>query len=137
MELKLLQVREATGEYIRMPCNVVDIMVEEAKADREAMWVLHLTTKLQIIEKELVALGSLDGAYVYPRETFRKAVINSSANIMTVHNHPSGDPGPSKEDIEIWDRLVKAGQILGIAVLDHIIITASGKYYSWKEHQAR
>lgn len=137
MRLKLLQVREATGEYIKTPISVVSMMAEEAKADREAMWVLHLNTKLRILAKELVSLGSLDSAYICPREVFRMAVMNSSASIMTAHNHPSGDPNPSKEDTQIWERITKAGEILGIAVLDHIIITPGGKYYSWKEHGVR
>jgi DNA repair protein RadC len=110
-------------------------MAEEGKADREAMWVLHLNTKNKIIEKELVSLGSLDSSIAHPREVFRKAVINSSSCIITVHNHPSGEPIPSAEDYQTWNNLVKAGEILSIHVIDNMIITPNGRYYSSKEHR--
>lgn len=132
MKLKLLQVREATTDQILSPALLFEMMSEEAKADRECFWAIHLNTKLMVIEKELVAMGSLDSAIAHPREIFRKAVLNSSSAIITVHNHPSGDTTPSKEDKEIWERLTKAGEILGIEVKDNFIIGSKG-YYSEKE----
>jgi len=133
MRLKILQVREAAGEVICSPNAVAEIMREEAKADREFFWVLHLNGKNRIIEKELVSIGSVISALVHPREVFKKAIILGATGIITCHNHPGGIPDPSPEDREIWKRLDEAGNILGISVLDHIIITASGRYYS---HQA-
>jgi DNA repair protein RadC len=132
MRLKLLCVREATGGMAKNPEEVWKLMKAEALADRECLWVLHLNTKLQIIEKELVAMGVLDHAAVHPREVFRKAVINSTAQIITVHNHPSGSVEPSAEDRLIWTQLRNAGDILGIEVTDNIIISRKG-YYSQKE----
>ena len=132
MKLKLLQIREARGEFVTSPEEIAKIMAEDGKADRECLWVLHLNTKYQVIEKELVSMGCLDASTAHPREVFRKAVVNSSSCIVTVHNHPSGDTTPSTTDKDTWERLNKAGDILGIEVLDHVIITPNGSYYGWK-----
>lgn len=130
MELKILQIREATGTAIMKGQDVADLMAEEGNADREAFWVLHLNTKGKLIEKELVALGTLNHASIHPREVFRKAVINSTASIITVHNHPSGNLEPSSSDRKIWEKLEQSGDILGIEVIDQIIISPSGGFYS-------
>lgn len=131
MRVKLLEVREGRGTAITSPEDISRAMEQEAKADRETFWVLHLNTKNRIIEKELVSMGSLDNSLVHPREVFRKAIMNSCSSIITVHNHPSGDPSPSEEDQRIWSRLDEAGNILGIECLDHIVIGRYG-YYSRK-----
>ena len=107
-------------------------MREEAKADRECFWVLHLNGRNRIIEKYLVGIGTLTNVLVHPREVFKKAIILGAAAIITCHNHPGGIPDPSPEVREIWNRLDEAGKILAISVLDHIIITASGGFYSHK-----
>jgi len=133
MKVRFIEVREAKGEKITSPETVIKLMGEEGKADREAFWVLHLNTRNKIIEKELVSLGIADSSLVHPREVFKKAILNGAVSIITVHNHPSGDPTPSEEDIEIWARLEKAGKIIGIEVIDNIIITPKGEYYSQLE----
>lgn len=130
MKLQLLQVRDANGESIRNPQDAVEIMREEAKADREAFWVLHLNTYKHLILKELVSLGMVNNTSVHPREIFKRAILNGSDSIITVHNHPSGNIKPSKEDKEIWGRLTLAGKIIGIEVADNLIITPEGRYYS-------
>ena len=79
-----------------------------------------------------VSIGSLSTSIVHPREVFKAAILMGAANIILAHNHPSGDPSPSKEDIEITQRLAKAGEILGIEVLDHLILTPSG-HISFKD----
>lgn len=128
MKIKILQVREATGSKINNPADVFDMMREEALADREIFWVLHLNTRNKIIEKEICHIGCLDSSVVHPREVFKKAVINSAYCIMTVHNHPSGALEPSKEDKAIWERLRQAGDILGIELLDNLVISSKGIY---------
>ena len=133
MKLKILQIKEATEESATSARVIADSMQEEARADRECLWVLHLNTQLKVIEKELVAMGVLDAAYVQPREVFKKAILNSACSIITVHNHPSGEATPSANDKEIWHVLVKAGKLLGIPVIDNIILGADGKFYSDKE----
>lgn len=128
-QFKLLQVREASEEKANAPESVYELMKEEAKADRECFWVLHLNSRLKVIEKELVSMGSLNASLAHPREVFKKAIINGAAAIITVHNHPSGNLQPSEDDFENWARLTKAGKLLGIPVKDNLIISTKG-YYS-------
>lgn len=93
--------------------------------------VLLLDTKGNIISSENISVGDLCSSVVHPRETFKSAIKRSAAAIIFVHNHPSGDPTPSNEDIAITKRLIEAGNILGISVLDHIII-GDGVFVSMK-----
>lgn len=130
MELKILQIREATGESLTSAQAIANLMAEESRADRECFWVLHLDTRLQVIEKELVAVGTLDAACIHPREVFKKAIINSAHSIVTVHNHPSGDPTPSRQDINIWEILIRAGKLLQIPVTDNLVVGPRGEFYS-------
>ncbi len=128
MKVKILQIREAMGTKITNPEDLYNDMRSEAKADREIFWVLHLNARNEIIEKEICHIGCLDSSVVHPREVFKKAILNSACSIITVHNHPSGALEPSKEDKAIWERLTKAGDILGIEVLDNLIISSKGIY---------
>jgi DNA repair protein RadC len=89
---------------------------------KEHFVVLCLDTRNRLIGSRLVSIGSLDTSIVHPREVFREAVSSCAASVIFAHNHPSGDPEPSKEDIELTKRLAKAGEIMGIDVLDHIIV---------------
>ena len=131
--IEFLQVKEASGESIHSPEALAIIMEKESKIDRECLWILHLNTANRVIEKELVSMGTVNKAVVYPREIFKKAIINGTVSIVTVHNHPGDQIKPSGDDKAIWEKLDKIGKILGIATLDHLIITPSGKYYSRKE----
>ena len=90
--------------------------------DREEFRVVLLTTKNTLIRVAKVSRGSLNASIVEPREVFKDAIAASAAGMILVHNHPSGDPTPSSEDIAVTKRLVKAGELLGIAVHDHIIL---------------
>ena len=130
MKLKILQVKEANGESITSPETIAIMMKEEAKADRECFWILHLNASNKLIEKELVSIGVVNGSLVHPREVFKKAILNGANGIITVHNHPGNQTKPSKEDRAIWEKLDKAGEILGIEALDHLIITPAGDYFS-------
>ena len=89
---------------------------------KEHFLVLCLDTRNRLIARKLVSMGSLDTSIVHPREVFREAISSCAASVIFAHNHPSGDPEPSKEDIELTQRLAKAGEVLGIDVLDHIIV---------------
>ena len=93
-----------------------------ADADAEKMVVLTLSTKNFVNAAHVVSVGALDASIVHPREIFKLAVLSNAAAIVIAHNHPSGDTTPSRADIAVTERLVKAGEILGIAVLDHLII---------------
>lgn len=101
-------------------------------ADRESMIVLCLNTKNAIISCMTTSIGSLNANVVHPREVFKQALLDSAAHIIVAHNHPSGDPTPSREDIEITKKLVEAGKIIGIEVLDHVII-GDCRHFSMKE----
>lgn len=99
---------------------------------KEHFYMIALNSrKHSIIE---VSVGSLDSSIVHPREVFEEAIKNKAASVIFVHNHPSGDPEPSEDDLEITKRLVEAGKILGIEVNDHIIITKTG-FFSFKEKE--
>ena len=91
-----------------------------------------LDTKNRIFKETVVSEGTLTSSLVHPREVFKMAVAESAAHIIVAHNHPSGDPAPSREDIEITRKLVETGSIMGIEVLDHVII-GDGRHFSMKE----
>ncbi|SPU37942.1 DNA repair protein RadC [Lysinibacillus capsici] len=94
--------------------------------------MLFLNIKNQIIHKQTIFIGSLNASIVHPREIFREAVKRSAASIICAHNHPSGVPTPSTEDIEVTKRIVEAGYIIGIELIDHVII-GDHQYISLKE----
>jgi DNA repair protein RadC len=93
-----------------------------SKVDREHFVVLHLNSKNKVKKYETVAIGTLNQTLIHPREVFKSAIRENSNSIILVHNHPSGDVSPSDEDIKITDRLMKAGELLCIKVLDHVIV---------------
>ncbi len=101
-------------------------------ANKEHFFSLHLNSKNQLIREVLVSIGSLSTSVVHPREVFAPAVRDSTAALIFVHNHPSGDPAPSREDRDCTQRLIHAGQILGIRVLDHIVV-GYDDYYSFAD----
>ena len=100
--------------------------------DRENFAVILLNVKNHILSMPIVSVGSLTASVVHPREVFRVAIQQTAASIILVHNHPSGDPSPSREDIEITARLVQVGRVMDIPVLDHIIL-GNDNYISLKE----
>jgi DNA repair protein RadC len=100
------------------------------KLDREEFLVVLLDNKNRMVGYNVVSTGSLTAAVVHPREVFKAAVLANAASIILCHGHPSGDPAPSKEDIDITSRLRKAGEMMGIKVLDHVII-GEGQYFSF------
>jgi DNA repair protein RadC len=93
---------------------------------KEHFLVLCLDTRNRLIDRKLVSMGSLDTSIVHPREVFKEAISSCAASVIFAHNHPSGDPEPSKEDVELTKRLARAGEIVGIDVLDHIIVCDEG-----------
>lgn len=98
----------------------------------EEFGILALDTRSRLKRQAVISTGSLNGSLVHPREVFREAAVLHSAAVIAFHNHPSGDPTPSREDRELTRRLQQAGKILGIELLDHIVI-AAGTYWSFKE----
>ena len=125
--------RLETLERFTSPAQVFEFFHHELRDSRKELFlVLLLDGKNRITRKVQVSEGSLNQSIVHPREVFAPAVRESAAAVIFVHNHPSGDPAPSREDREITRRLKEAGDILGIKVLDHIII-GDGSYFSFVE----
>ncbi|NLN16451.1 MAG: DNA repair protein RadC [Firmicutes bacterium] len=134
-ELARRLARASCGERpaIRGPSDAARLVMEEMRhLDREHFRVLLLNTKRRVIAIRDVSVGGLDSSLVHPRELFKECIRRSSAAVILVHNHPSGDPQPSQDDIRVTRRLCEAGKLLGIEVLDHIII-GDNKFVSLKE----
>lgn len=113
--------------------EIVDIYMERMRYYKKEFFnALLLNAKNEIISEENISVGDLSSSQVHPREAFNPAIRKSAASVVFVHNHPSGDPTPSREDINVTMRLAEAGRILGIRVLDHIII-GDGTYVSFKQ----
>ena len=138
--LAAIEIGKRMNEYkpderyiIRSPEDGADYVMEEMRSlAQEHFVVLFLNTKNQIIHRQTIFIGSLNASIVHPREVFREAVKRSAASIICAHNHPSGDPTPSQEDIHVTRRLVESGKMIGIEVLDHLII-GDRKFVSLKE----
>lgn len=119
---------------IRTAKEVFDLFYEKLKDEKqENFYVLMLNNKNFIIGKEKISLGIVDSSIIHPREIFKPAIKNSASRIILMHNHPSGDSSPSKEDKEVTEEIAKAGEVLGIQVLDHVII--GNDYWSWREEK--
>jgi DNA repair protein RadC len=103
------------------------------EVDRETFVVALLTVRHRVIALHTVSVGCLTSSLVHPRETFKPAILAGAAAIVLAHNHPSGDPEPSAEDVALTRRLASAGTLLGIEVLDHVIVGEDGRFVSLKE----
>jgi DNA repair protein RadC len=118
---------------IDSPSKIVNLMMDELRyLNQEHFKILLLDTKNQIIKIENISVGTLNASIVHPRDVFNAAIKRHANSIILVHNHPSGDPTPSNEDINVTNRLVEVGEIVGIKVLDHIIM-GDNRYISFKE----
>ena len=120
--LSLPCVREGGDIAIRTPEDVRRALADTADLAQEAFTVLTLTKKNKLIDRHLVTLGLLDASLIHAREIFRCAIQDGCSAIVIAHNHPSGDPTPSSEDLAITRRLVESGRVLDIRVLDHVIV---------------
>lgn len=135
IELGKRVARSSLGDVVtvRSPYDAAMYVMEELRYLKKEHFIgLFLNTKNHIVGKETLSMGTLNASLVHPREVFRAAIRSSSASIICIHNHPSGDPSPSPEDIQITKRLAEAGSLLGIEILDHLII-GDGTFVSLKE----
>ncbi|MDA8441391.1 MAG: DNA repair protein RadC [Peptococcaceae bacterium] len=122
-----------TRPTVRCPDDAANLVMEDMRyLDREHFRLMALNSKNQVLGVVPVAVGSLNAAPVHPREVFKEAIRRSAAAIILLHNHPSGDPTPSREDVEVTKRLAEAGHLLGIEVFDHLVI-GDKRYVSLKE----
>jgi DNA repair protein RadC len=137
---RVVLVKEKVGKY-ELPrktknpeeaYNAIKIITNVQEEAQEVFGILILNTKNKIVAVHEISRGTLNSSMVHPREVFKPAVLHNAAAIICFHNHPSGDPEPSKEDIEMTKLLVGAGKIMRIEILDHIIVGDDG-YVSLKE----
>ena len=137
---RVVLVKEKVGEY-ELPrktknpeeaYNAIKIIINVQEEAQEVFGILILNTKNEIVAVHEISRGTLNSSMVHPREVSKPAILHNAAVIICFHNHPSGDPEPSKKDIEITKLLVEAGKIMGIEILDHIIV-GDGGYVSLKE----
>lgn len=132
-----LTIREEISNYLppatrfTSPLQIFQLFSFLNQETKEYFYTLHLDTKNRIVCIDQVSIGSQSQALVHPREVFKTALLSSSAAIVLLHNHPSGDPAPSREDREITRRLKEVGELHGIRVMDHIIVADS--YLSFAE----
>lgn len=118
---------------VSSPSTIANIYMEEMRyLQQEHLKIVLLDTKNNIISDHIISMGTVNASLINPREVFIHALKNAAVHMIILHNHPSGDPTPSKEDIAITKRLLEASDIIGIKLLDHIII-GDGKYISLKE----
>lgn len=121
-----------TMPIVSSPADVLPLLIDIRTQRKEHFLCLYLNARNQVIHKEVVSIGSLSASIVHPREVFSIALTHAAASVVLAHNHPSGDVTPSQEDVVLTRRLVQAGQLMVIDVLDHIII-GQADYLSLKE----
>ncbi|MFD1018908.1 RadC family protein [Thalassobacillus hwangdonensis] len=130
---RLHQLKPGERYIIRSPEDGADFVMEEMRdLQQEHFICLFLNTKNQVLHRQTIFIGSLNASIVHPREVFKEAVKRSAASIICAHNHPSGDPTPSQEDINVTRRLSECGKMIGIELLDHLVI-GDRKFISLKE----
>ena len=115
----------------RAVAGIIPASVREAK--KEHFVVLCLNARRQLTHQETVSIGTLSASLVHPREVFSPAISAAAAAVVVIHNHPSGDPTPSAEDRDVTRRLQRAGELLGIPLADHVVVSATG-FFSFREH---
>jgi len=131
---RLLTAQSAPRPAIRSPHDVARLLMPAMRLlDREHFQAILLDTKHRVLDIVSISVGSLNATTVHPREVFKEAIRKSAAAVVLVHNHPSGQAEPSREDVRITEQLRAAGEIVGIQVVDHIIL-GDGQFYSFREH---
>ena len=129
---RALEVDDSSLPVISTPKDAVAQLTELRHNKKEHFVVLYLNARNQLIHKETVSVGTLTANLDHPREVFEPALKHSAANVMIAHNHPSGDPEPSEDDLITTKQMTEAGKILDIEVIDHIIVT-NNTYFSFKD----
>ena len=123
-----------SGRSSRAPRAVAEFLLPQfGNRPVEQFGVLLLDTKHRVLRASVLSIGTLDASIVHPREVFREAAAAGAAAIVLFHNHPSGDPEPSEDDVRLTERLMAAGVLMGIDVIDHVML-ADVKYYSFREN---
>lgn len=137
MAVRLVKDREAVVSPFPLdsPIKIVSAMSEMmSRFDREVVGIINFKSDMTPINVHFASVGALNEAMAHPREIFKAAILSNAANMIMIHNHPSGNLSPSEPDIMMTDRMIMAGEIMGIPVLDHIIVGGEGnEYFSFRE----
>ena len=132
---KRYNLAKQTSKHIKSAEDVFNHFYEKLKEEKQEKFVvLMLNSKNWVIGEKVISQGTLDFSTAHPRDIFKAALKNSASRIILVHNHPSGDPTPSDSDRQLTERLIEAGDLLGITVSDHVII-GNGEWWSWREEK--
>ncbi len=130
---RLSAYREEPKPHIKNAEDVAKLFMERFRGmNKECFNIINLDSKSRLINHQTVSVGNLSESLAHPREIFHSAIKSSASRVILVHNHPSGEPSPSEADLQLTERLIEAGELLGINVLDHVII-GDGKWWSWRE----
>lgn len=126
-----------SDKQLNSPMDAVNVLRKYiSDFDRELLCVVNLSSSNMPINGNIVSMGTLNGSLVEPREVFKTAILSNAAKIIVMHNHPSGYLNPSKDDIMVTDRLLQAGELLGIPLVDHIIVGPhNSSYFSFHEKE--
>ncbi len=120
------------GALISSPDDIYKVLKFLSESDRERFVGVYLDAKNRINCLDEISKGTLTASLVHPREVYKAAILTNAASVIIAHNHPSGDPRPSREDIELTERLIDAGKMIGIELLDHVIV-GNGNFESLRE----
>ncbi len=126
------EIQPFVGIQFRRSADIYRAFKELASMPVETFLVIHLDGKNRLVGMTTCSIGSMTSSLVHPRDVFRPAIANMTAGLIFIHNHPSGDPAPSDEDIQITRRLCEVGKVIGIRCLDHIVI-GQGCYFSFAD----
>jgi DNA repair protein RadC len=130
---RIAQLTDEAKPTIRSPQDVANLVSPDFKTEkREHFMALFLDTRNQVTRRKTISIGGLDASLIHPRELFKEAISCLAASVIVSHNHPSGDPTPSQEDLDVTQRLIEAGKIIGIDLLDHVVV-GDGRWVSMKE----
>ncbi len=135
MKVRVMLVREGSpsSRELSSPSAVFAYMRPKCRRlDREHFWRIDLDARSRVLGYEVVSVGTISASLVHPREVLKGAILNNAAGIIVAHNHPSGDTSPSAEDKDVTRRLQRAGELMGIPLLDHMVL-ADGGFFSFKE----
>jgi len=119
---------------VRGPETIFELTADIRRSNREHFVGFYLNSRNQVLRREIISIGSLNASIVHPREVFIPALAVSAASLILAHNHPSGDPSPSEEDLAITRRIAESGRLLGVELLDHVVV-AREAYMSFKERR--
>ena len=134
VRLSIVRERSANGPAVSTAADIQRLFVDAVGRDpRECFLAFYLDTRHRIIALHVVSIGHAQGAPVHPREIFGPALIAHASAVVVAHNHPSGDPTPSGDDRLVTDRLRQAGDLLGVALLDHVVIGSGDSYFSFAD----